>query len=62
MEHSLHLGAGHFIAGVMPANTKSSLKKIEIHGGSSEDNTTDFEEGFDIANTMRKALALVQQV
>ena len=51
MEHALHLGAGHFMASIAPANPGG-------RDGGDEDN----DEEFDIGDTVGKALALVSQV
>jgi hypothetical protein len=49
MEHALHLSAGHFMASIAPSNPGA---------GDPGDNN----EGFDISDTIGKALALVAQV
>ena len=82
MEHSLHLGAGHFVRGVAPTSSSKILKKV--HRGAQNSGTcdldqcdtelTDAEDGdevaddqncvveFDVADSIGKALALVNQV
>ena len=82
MEHSLHLGAGHFVRGVAPTSSSKILKKVQ--GGAQNSGTcdldqcdtelTDAEDGdevaddqncvveFDVADSIGKALALVNQV
>jgi hypothetical protein len=84
MEHSIHLGAGHFISRVNPTSATKIIKKVkaafEKANGDDEDpelnaninaalEAEDGEEGddaedvdFEVADTIGKALALVQQV
>jgi hypothetical protein len=67
MEHSLHLGAGHFIKGVSPTSSRKILKKVQ-HGGDNGDedgdNIGDEEDSveFEVADSIGKALALRNQV
>jgi hypothetical protein len=91
MEHSLHLGAGHFVKGVAPTSSPKILKKVQRvlqnarDGGAydldqldadladieDEGEDGDGDEGpddddseceFEIADSIGKALALVNQV
>ena len=77
MEHSLHLGAGHFVKGVAPTSSRNILKKgpkladpeddLEdvddgVDDGEGEDGEGEGEGGFEIADSIGKALALVNQV
>ena len=85
MEHSLHLGAGHFVRGVAPTSSSKILKKVQHGVRNAHDSgtcdldqldteLTDAEDGdkvaddqnyaveFDVADSIRKALALVNQV
>jgi hypothetical protein len=60
MEHSLHLAAGHFIAEIGPTAAAEVIKKVR--GATVEDDNEGEDTEFDIADTLGKALALVQQV
>jgi len=77
MEHSLHLGAGHFVKGVAPTSSHNILKKrpkladLEddladtdngVDDGEGEDGEEEGEGGFEIADSIGKALVLVNQV
>ena len=82
MEHSLHLGAGHFVRGVAPTSSSKILKKVQCSAQNSgtcdldqcDTELTDAEDGdevaddqncvveFDVADSIGKALALVNQV
>ena len=83
MEHSLHLGAGHFVRGVALTSSHKILKKVHhearnAHNASTYDSDaelTDTEDGdldnlkvmddedeFGVADSIGKALALVNQV
>ena len=62
MEHSLHLGAGHFVRGVAPTSSCEILKKAQhedVDGAATGD---DSEDEFEAADSIEKALALVNQV
>jgi hypothetical protein len=56
MEHSIHLGAGHFISHVTP--TLSKGPKSAMQGLYSDE----LDEELDVADALGKALALVNQV
>jgi hypothetical protein len=90
MEHSLHLGAGHFVKGVAPTSSRKILKKVQRivqnarengaydldeldteladieDGGEDGDGNeiTDEDSGaeYEVADSIGKALALVNQV
>ena len=91
MEHSLHLGAGHFVKGVAPTSSRKILKKVQRvlqnarengaydldeldaeladieDGGEDGDGNeiTDEEDSgaeYEVADSIGKALALVNQV
>lgn len=91
MEHSLHLGAGHFVKGVAPTSSRKILKKVhrvvqDAHDSGAYDldqldaELADIEDGgedgdgdevadgedseveFEVADSIGKALALVNQV
>ena len=75
MEHSLHLGAGHFVRGVAPTLSCKILKKVhtydsdqldaELTDSEDKDNVIKERNGkieFDVADSVRKALTLVNQV
>jgi hypothetical protein len=65
MEHSLHLGAGHFVKEVAPTPSRNILKKVqhapvdEDHKGTADE---DSEAELEAADSIGKALALVNQV
>jgi hypothetical protein len=65
MEHSLHLGAGHFVKEVAPTPSRNILKKVqhapvdEDHEGTADE---DNEGELEAADSIGKALALVNQV
>lgn len=74
MEHSLHLGAEHFVKGVAPTSTWNILKRVQHVVESArndpdkdgddiavaDDENSDVE--FEVADSIGKALALVNQV
>jgi hypothetical protein len=77
MEHSIHVGGGHFIRGVGPTSSRNSRKKgkaaalsgMDSDGGGvsgDEDDTGNANDDgvaeFDAGDTIGKALALVTQV
>jgi hypothetical protein len=91
MEHSLHLGAGHFVKGVAPTLSRKILKKVQhvaqntrdgeaydidqldaeladiedrVEGGDEVEVADDEDNGveYDVADSIGKALALVNQV
>jgi hypothetical protein len=68
MEHSLHLAAGHFISVIGPTPATKVLKKVRglnleaTLGDDSGDEGDNEDVEFDVADTLGKALALVQQV
>ena len=82
MEHSLHLGAGHFVRGVAPTLSSKILKKVqrsaqnsgtcdldqcetELMDAEDRDEVADDQNcavEFDVADSIRKALTLVNQV
>ena len=55
MEHSIHLRAGSFIAGVGPMSNRTGHTAVN----SSDDES---DNGFDVADAVGKALGLVQQI
>lgn len=76
MEHSIHLGAGHFIEGVSPTAAGSIIKKMRNHKRQQPLNESDNDEGSDgdddgtnedtealtAGDAVGKGLALVNQV
>lgn len=77
MEHSIHVGGGHFIRGVGPTSSRNSRKKgkkpatdpYDMDGedvSGDEDDTGNANDDsvaeFDAGDTVGKALALVTQV
>lgn len=61
MEHSLHLGAGHFVKEVAPTSSRNILKTIQ-HVDVEDAKLEDSEGKLEAADSIRKALALVNQV
>ena len=64
MEHSLHLGAAHFIAKIMPASlrkTSADENPASGGGGNDLDDNFDNEDEFEcsIMEALRKVLRLV---
>jgi hypothetical protein len=60
MEHVLHLSAGHFIKVV--SLTSGHILVDKIKNDNDNLNSSDLEAEFCIGNTIRKSLALVNQV
>jgi hypothetical protein len=62
MEHSLHLGAGHFVRGVAPTSSRKILKKVQYEDGDNAAADDDSEDEFEAADSIGKVLVLVNQV
>ena len=44
MEHSIHVGGGHFIRGVGPTSTRKILKKVKVASGSRQADSRDSDD------------------
>jgi hypothetical protein len=73
MEHSLHLGAGHFVKAVAPTSSHKIMKKVDqlsanladIEDGDENGSSNDDDDsgvGYEVADSIGKSLALVKQV
>ena len=69
MEHSVHLGAGHFVNGISPTSMSKVVKKVQSishrnsdDGGGDDDDDDDDDDEFDTGDSVGKALGLIKQV